>query len=66
MTQWQKILADLREKGMSREAISRELHSMGSPYSARALNQLAAGRIIDPSHSVGEHLLKIHQQKTRD
>jgi transcriptional regulator with XRE-family HTH domain len=65
-TDWKRILKELRQHGVSQRQIADHLQSNGIAYTKSGVEKLSQGKIDEPSHSAGQAILNLHQQKTRD
>lgn len=65
-TDWKKTLRELSQCGVTHGQIAKHLQSNGLEYTKSAVGKLSIGVTAEPPHSVGELILDLHQQKTRD
>jgi len=65
-TDWKQVLIDLRRHGVIQRQIAEYLQSNGIAYTKSSVEKLSQGKIDEPPHSVGQAILNLHQQKTRD
>mgnify|MGYP003443620033 FL=1 len=65
-TDWKKTLRELSQRGVTHGQIANHLQSSGLEYTKSAVHKLSGGVTAEPPHSVGELILALHQQKTRD
>lgn len=65
-TDWKKTLRELSQRGVTHGQIANHLQSSGLEYTKSAVHKLSSGVTAEPPHSVGELILALHQQKTRD
>jgi transcriptional regulator with XRE-family HTH domain len=56
---WQKIISDLQEAGLTQQQIAKECMTGQSHISS-----LARGKRLEPRHSLGERLLQLHRDRT--
>lgn len=54
------------QSGLSDNQIVQHLNRNGCVYSAQAVNKLRTGRTKEPSHRVGQELIFILKEQTRD
>jgi hypothetical protein len=65
-TDWKQVLIDLRRHGVSHRQVADHLQSSGIAYTKSSVEKLSQGKVAEPSHSAGQAILNLHQQKTRD
>jgi hypothetical protein len=65
-TDWKRILKELRRHGMTHDQIAEYLQRNWLEYTKSSVDKLSQGTVAEPSHSVGQAILNLHQQKTRD
>ncbi len=65
-TNWKRILKELRQHGMTHGQIAEYLQRNWLEYTKSSVDKLSQGKIDEPTHSVGQAILNLHQQKTRD
>lgn len=65
-TDWKRILKELRRHGVGQGQIAEYLQSNGIAYTKSGVEKLSQGIVAEPSHSAGQAILNLHQQKTRD
>ena len=65
-TDWKKTLRELSQRGVTHGQIAKHLQSNGLEYTKSAVAKLSGGVTAEPPHSVGQAILNLHQQKTRD
>ncbi len=65
-TDWKQVLIDLRRHGVSHRQVADHLQSSGIAYTKSSVEKLSQGKVAEPSHSAGQAILHLHQQKTRD
>lgn len=65
-TDWKRILKELRRHGVTHDQIAEYLQSNGIAYTKSSVDKLSQGKTDEPLHSVGQAILNLHQQKTRN
>jgi|26BtaG_2_1085354.scaffolds.fasta_scaffold14781_4 transcriptional regulator with XRE-family HTH domain len=60
-TKWQEIIAELKKAGWTQAAIGKECG-----VSQAAINQIKLGLTKEPSHSIGEKLIKLLNATTEE
>ena len=65
-TDWRQILRELSQRGVTHGQIAKHLQSNGLEYTKSAVAKLSGGVTAEPPHSVGQAILNLHRQKTRD
>jgi len=65
-TDWRQTLRELSQRGMTQGQIAEYLQSNGIAYTKSGVEKLSQGKVAEPSHSAGQAILNLHQQKTRD
>jgi|11BtaG_2_1085332.scaffolds.fasta_scaffold08486_2 hypothetical protein len=54
------------QSGLSDNRLAQQLNKNGCVYSAQAINKLRTGRTKEPSYRVGQELIFILKEQTRD
>ena len=62
-TDWKRILKELRQHGMTHDQIAEYLQRNWLEYTKSSVEKLSQGKVAEPSHSVGQAILNLHQQK---
>ena len=65
-TDWRQTLRELSQRGVTHGQIAKHLQSNGLEYTKSAVTKLSSGVTAEPPHSVGQAILNLHQQKTRN
>ncbi len=65
-TDWRQTLRELSQRGVTHGQIAEYLQSSGIAYTKSSVVKLSGGVTAEPPHSVGQAILNLHQQKTRD